>query len=357
MCISPKYITKTLRNGVRRVYRCRCGKCQQCLRDIKRDWCFRLEQELKVTNCGVFVTLTYADWSLPMSDSGRPTLDYNDVQKFMKRLRINYQRKSQDDNKLRFFCCGEYGKRKGRPHYHLIIYGLPKEYQYLIDECWQFGFTYLGYSMSGKCINYVSKYVQKQGAIKYLDKLKGSDVWCDKLGVSRPFRHMSLGIGKNYLNDATIKYHLGISTLDSLKSIPIFINKKLYFSTPRLSVYGFKNMSGKVIEYPLPRYFRKKIFENNVGNVYDYQFSQHSDFQTYFYEKYTRRPTIESLNLDYHYEIVADMLRTIDNDLYSYNQNVSSRLATELCRSMLTPEDYCDKTQDELLHPVLNLNF
>lgn len=103
MCNSPKYITKTLRNGVRRVYRCRCGKCQQCLRDIKRDWCFRLEQELKVTNSGVFVTLTYADWSLPMSDSGRPTLDYNDVQKFMKRLRINYQRKSQDDNKLRFF--------------------------------------------------------------------------------------------------------------------------------------------------------------------------------------------------------------------------------------------------------------
>ena len=64
-----------------------------------------------------FVTLTYADDQLPDGNSLCP----EDVTKFLKRLR-----KRIDPVKIRYFLCGEYGEGStSRPHYHLILFGLP----------------------------------------------------------------------------------------------------------------------------------------------------------------------------------------------------------------------------------------
>lgn len=60
-----------------------------------------------------FITLTYDDAHLPLDGS----ISKRAMQLFWKRLR------KATGAKIRYFCCGEYGDDKGRPHYHAIIFG------------------------------------------------------------------------------------------------------------------------------------------------------------------------------------------------------------------------------------------
>lgn len=62
-------------------------------------------------NC--FITLTYNDDHLPINGSLLP----RDLTLFFKRARKNL-------GQFRYFACGEYGDRNGRPHYHACIFGL-----------------------------------------------------------------------------------------------------------------------------------------------------------------------------------------------------------------------------------------
>lgn len=107
-----------------------CGHCLGCRLDSARHWADRMILELDSYNgLGVFLTLTYNDDHLRWSSDDdsidiprEPTLYKRDVVLFMKRLRKHYS-----DRVLRFFMCGEYGSRTGRPHYHIILYGLGLE--------------------------------------------------------------------------------------------------------------------------------------------------------------------------------------------------------------------------------------
>jgi len=76
------------------------------------------------------VTLTYQDKYLPAGGS----LQKEDVKKFMKRLRKRFVPKCPfkkgtpefDEwiakNGIRYYYCGEYGEKLGRPHYHLLLF-------------------------------------------------------------------------------------------------------------------------------------------------------------------------------------------------------------------------------------------
>lgn len=87
-----------------------CGKCKECLEDYSREWSFRIMDEASKYKDNCFITLTYAE--NPESVSKR------DLQLFMKRLR-----KKLEPLKIRYYFVGEYGDKKGRPHYHGIIFG------------------------------------------------------------------------------------------------------------------------------------------------------------------------------------------------------------------------------------------
>lgn len=96
-----------------------CGKCVPCRLAFGRDWTTRLVVEAASYRPEVcwFVTLTYADAFLPRSAGGRATVRLSEVSAWVRRLR---------DRGLvfRFFAVSEYGDRFGRPHYHVLVFGL-----------------------------------------------------------------------------------------------------------------------------------------------------------------------------------------------------------------------------------------
>lgn len=132
---SGKWIASTIpgRSGyARRVVRdfveIPCGKCIGCRLDYSRQWANRMLLELEYHDVAWFVTLTYDNNHVPLSYYGDPasgealpamTVCKRDFQLFMKRLR-----KAYPDDKIRYYCCSEYGPETQRPHYHCILYGL-----------------------------------------------------------------------------------------------------------------------------------------------------------------------------------------------------------------------------------------
>lgn len=116
-----------------------CGHCVECRLKYSRQWADRLMIEAQdyPDDQKWFVTLTYDDLHLPVVDSVDkdgvirtvPTLVKKHIQGFIKRLRSNYEYDCQKigivPNHIKYFLCGEYGSSSARPHYHLIVFGLP----------------------------------------------------------------------------------------------------------------------------------------------------------------------------------------------------------------------------------------
>lgn len=109
-----------------------CGKCSVCSYSKLNDISARCQLETYTSKCKpLFVTLTYDNEHLP--SDGSVSLD--DIQKFLKLLRINIQRFfcTFDSNgkqilgniSLRYIYCSEYTPNNHRPHYHLLIWNVP----------------------------------------------------------------------------------------------------------------------------------------------------------------------------------------------------------------------------------------
>lgn len=89
-----------------------CGQCSGCRLERSRQWAVRLMHEAQMHDQNCFITLTYDDEHLPSDGS----INVKHWQDFAKRFRKTLGR-------LRFYHCGEYGDRNGRPHYHAAIFG------------------------------------------------------------------------------------------------------------------------------------------------------------------------------------------------------------------------------------------
>lgn len=95
-----------------------CGRCVHCRINRRRVWTARILLETREHACSVFVTLTYDEEHLPMSERLVPTLRPDDFQRWLKRLRRSHSQP------LRYFGVGEYGTKTERPHYHAILFGV-----------------------------------------------------------------------------------------------------------------------------------------------------------------------------------------------------------------------------------------
>lgn len=196
-----------------------CGQCIGCRLERARQWSLRITHEASLWEDNSFITLTYNDKYLPVSyDNITPTLKKADFQKFMKRLRK--KNKSNKENPIRFFHCGEYGDSNGRPHYHAILFN--KEFydkKYFkktkvgetiyvseeLQELWPFGHSSIG-SVTTDSANYVARYCLKKvnGKDKYdhyatdLDKVSGEiQSWIEPEYATMSRRP---GIGYDWIN-------------------------------------------------------------------------------------------------------------------------------------------------------------
>lgn len=108
-----------------------CGKCLPCRIARTREWSLRIIHELPYWEHATFVTFTYKPEFLPPGG----TLEKKHLQDFFKRLR-----KSIAPRKIRYYASGEYGDKKGRPHYHAIIFGISlPEAQKTFPDLWPMG--------------------------------------------------------------------------------------------------------------------------------------------------------------------------------------------------------------------------
>lgn len=146
-----------------------CGQCVGCRLERSRQWAIRCMHEAQLHEDNCFITLTFS----PAALDERPnqwSLDVRDFQLFMKRLRKKF------GSNIRFYHCGEYGEKNGRPHYHACIFGFDFPDKVLwkitptghrlytsatLEELWPFGFSTIG-DVTFESAAYVARYIMKK---------------------------------------------------------------------------------------------------------------------------------------------------------------------------------------------------
>lgn len=175
---------------------CPCGKCFHCRMSHVNEWVTRLTLESQIHKYVYFVTLTYdskklhfqdENWSVYLNNYNKQiqltplVLNKKHLQNYFKRLRHKIS--------FRYFACGEYGHKYGRPHYHLILYVdssfVDDSIRSFITSCWEFGKVDINNlstngtlgNNSGQAFSYVCKYMLKKfdfdtlPTIKYIDDI------------------------------------------------------------------------------------------------------------------------------------------------------------------------------------------
>lgn len=216
-CLNPKLIKDS--KGIQTYVP--CGQCAACLRKRSMQWIQRLEQERYCWKYAIFFTLTYAPANRPYlrhqngllidihhrltpplddvvtldideciykysKDFSRdkdwlsrmgfdiPCLSSYDLQKFIKRLRINFIREYEKRNRkqstykenekpsFRYFAIGEYGETLLSPHYHGIIFTssefIASNFASILDKTWKLGITNFSF-VSASNAHYVAQYL------------------------------------------------------------------------------------------------------------------------------------------------------------------------------------------------------
>lgn len=150
-----------------------CGKCAACRVNRATEWATRLMHEMEGENkSGYFLTLTYTEAPKEIQKA--------ELQKFMKRVR-------KDGVEMKYFACGEYGEKNGRPHYHVaaITTNAPAVQW---DKYWTAGFVSVG-TLTFQSARYTANYLLKQSDRETIDD------------IQKPFQLMSKGLGGAWAHD------------------------------------------------------------------------------------------------------------------------------------------------------------
>lgn len=195
----------------------RCGRCVGCRLDRARDWSLRCRDEAQMHEYSIFVTLTYDDKNVPL------TLEPSDLSGFVKRLRGRL-------GSFRFFGCGEYGDRFGRPHYHALLFGASvsrderaggETYRsHDVASAWTMGSHLVGAvtpASAAYCAGYVAKKfgIPDRGEERCVVDPESGDL----VPWQRPFARMSNrpGIGVPYLERYGTELLRGFAVRDGRK--------------------------------------------------------------------------------------------------------------------------------------------
>lgn len=207
-----------------------CGQCMPCRLNRRRLWTHRLLLEQLKSGDSCFVTLTYSEENHPPDGSVNP----KHLSDWLKRFR-----KLIAPKRVRYYGVGEYGDETARPHYHLALFGVGREFESLIRDSWGLGHVLVG-DLTRASAQYVAGYVTK----------KLTKVGDPRLGGRHPeFARMSLrpGIGALAMEDvaAVLNDSEGAKLIARDGDVPLSLK------------HGGKDL-------PLGRYLRRRL-RNEMG--------------------------------------------------------------------------------------------
>lgn len=174
-----------------------CGHCVGCRQDKAAEWKQRCCDQWKDASPEElhFVTLTYGDWSLPITRNGEPYLRKKDLDDFIMALRRPAYGVKKD---IEFFACGEYGDIGHRPHFHIVMrypledlipYAWQCSHSATVDKAWKRKGVTQVKPVEPNLIAYVCGYCEK----------KFNDPDWDSYPV-KPFTSKSKGLGFNVID-------------------------------------------------------------------------------------------------------------------------------------------------------------
>lgn len=111
-----------------------CRDCNQCKADKINDWRGRCKAEMATSRHTLFATLTYGmddKYGGAENNLKAKMLDYDDIRLWLQLLRKWTKRGpegeviplvSKEADAIRYFACGEYGSKKGRAHWHVLLF-------------------------------------------------------------------------------------------------------------------------------------------------------------------------------------------------------------------------------------------
>lgn len=249
MCTRPKLVDVThayfFVPGLSRKYKfAPCGMCLECRNMRREEYTQRLKHEIQTSGyIASFVSLTYRDEELPLLSSRKvrfinsssdeydyekcdslisqlegddeyenivlgkyfgsvppaygSTLSRKDISNFCDKLQKRFHRKF-GKKRLKYIAVGEYGDDGHRPHYHLIIVGLPCSERQMVYEAWNKGRVDVEPVGNG-AIRYCLEYIDKQ--------VYGANALYEYYGdFEPPFAHFSKGIGADWIKANLSKF-------------------------------------------------------------------------------------------------------------------------------------------------------
>lgn len=209
MCTRPKLVNvgRLQGLGIDQFKFAPCNMCLECRNMRREEYTMRLRHEIETSGyIASFVSLTYRDDELPLLlplgsavvgsyfGSSPPafgsTLSRSDVSQFCDKLSKRVRRKY--GHGIKYVAVGEYGDDGHRPHYHLIVVGLPANERHMVYDTWNKGRVDIQPVGKG-AIRYVLSYIDKQ--------IFGADALYDYYGdFEPPFAHFSKGLGVRWID-------------------------------------------------------------------------------------------------------------------------------------------------------------
>lgn len=226
-----------------------CGYCPACKYNARVGWTFRVTEEAKHQKEAWFITLTYAQETIPLLDTttgeivrgmennrqnmceslndGDLITFINSVKKAQAREWKSLQRKDIVKPEIRYYAVGEYGEQFGRPHYHLIVFNLWESLanEIRLEKIWKKGRVETE-ALSPALIHYATGYIYEKN--KYIKERQ-----------TKPRMYCSKGIGKQYI-ERNKKWHKEL------------LNPWIWFN-------GYK--------IGMPKYYRDKIFNEEEKEI------------------------------------------------------------------------------------------
>lgn len=325
----------------------KCGCCDNCLIEKSNYLSLALSRYFEKFKYSYLVTLTYDNWHLPFIVDGQcnlfrmtdkddnklafpvtiaesegvfsgfgdkyiPTnfmlkhsvagvLNYRDVQLFLKRFRINYEREFKRKCDIKYFVCGEYGsnpKKSHRPHYHMLIFSNTIRFETVRDRVIKDWFLCdwnqcdvdkcIEQTNVGSVADYVSSYVNcvansdelfRLGLIRPFTRRSkdidfGSDREMEKMlseFVNRPNNNGLSSEGTGYFQKVDRRQiSLPVVTLS-----PKFLYT--YFSKPR----GFGNLSSNSQRRRIAEVLRTYLTRQKIGKLTGFVLDNSMDYRTF----------------------------------------------------------------------------